>query len=564
MCHTFASWLKEASDGDVRVKAEEIADRMTFIAPDLAEMLLHAKALGWLGEAEFTDVKLEDRAPVRERLKCRRWWTRRLMVSAAQARETVERGAGRVNRRAAYLSDDGMRRIARRRVRTLNALQAAVAVAPTGEEIKLADCIAASVSNPSNRRAEMMVRLKGMSEVCAGRALVPYALTATAPSKYHALKTVKQGLRTRLVPNDKWEAFGKPSPRSAQSYLCAVWARVRALWKKRGYTVTGFRAVEPHKDGTPHWHLIVFLPQADLARLLAIFRREFMREDRDEDGARKYRVKIKKIDTSMGGAVAYAAAYVSKNIDGHALLEDLESGLSGADGAQRATAWASLWRIRQFQFFGMPSVTAWREARRVRGDVKAKVEALRDSGETLLADAAAGVLEGRITPVVDAFSTAMKTGRVDVLGRLSGLRDAHATGRCRLGPAWEAADRGDWGSYMRATPLYLIKVPGISIYGDDTTKVRGIGNAETGAAVITREEGWKVEWRKPAPDAGLALASAERAQLGSVAITVTVSSGGYETRQAGVEKFSSDLMRQKRARQARRKPIYSFQTPGFR
>ncbi|MGS0695295.1 hypothetical protein [Shewanella sp. 0m-4] len=45
---------------------------------------------------------------------------------------------------------------------------------------------------------------------------------------------------------------------------------------------------------------------------------------------------------------------------------DFESGLSANDGAANAAAWASRYRLRQFQFFGSSSVQVWRELRRLK------------------------------------------------------------------------------------------------------------------------------------------------------------------------------------------------------
>ncbi|MEF1214415.1 replication endonuclease, partial [Vibrio alginolyticus] len=46
------------------------------------------------------------------------------------------------------------------------------------------------------------------------------------------------------------------------------------------------------------------------------------------------------------------------------------SSLSGSDAAERVVTWARVNQIRQFQFIGGPSVTVWRELRRLRDEFK--------------------------------------------------------------------------------------------------------------------------------------------------------------------------------------------------
>jgi hypothetical protein len=60
------------------------------------------------------------------------------------------------------------------------------------------------------------------------------------------------------------------------------------------------------------------------------------------------------------------AKYISKGISGCDVGEDYETGLDAEDSNVRLLAWKSLLGIRQFAFFGSPSVTVWRELRRIR------------------------------------------------------------------------------------------------------------------------------------------------------------------------------------------------------
>jgi hypothetical protein len=128
--------------------------------------------------------------------------------------------------------------------------------------------------------------------------------------------------------------------------------------------IYGFRIAEPNHDGTPHWHVLVFCKPAEIAILKSTVYRYALAVDGDEAGARKHRVDWKPMDPAKGTAAGYIAKYVAKNIDGYRLDKDLY-GNEAIETSQRVEAWATRWRIRQFQQIGGPPVTVWRELRRV-------------------------------------------------------------------------------------------------------------------------------------------------------------------------------------------------------
>lgn len=228
----------------------------------------------------------------------------------------------------------------------------------TGERSSLLDKVMGSVSNPKIARHELMVRMRGFEDMANEMGLAGVFYTLTAPSRYHATH-VHSGKR-----NDK---YCNASPRKTQKYLCNVWSRVRAKWRRKGIRTFGFRVAEPHHDGTPHWHLLLFLRPEEVELATDIFHEYALQEDGSEPGAAEYRFTAKPIDEEFGSATGYIAKYISKNIDGYGMDGefDHESGKPVKEMAMRVRAWASRWSIRQFQQIGGAPVSTWRELRRL-------------------------------------------------------------------------------------------------------------------------------------------------------------------------------------------------------
>lgn len=288
------------------------------------------------------------------------WWRRRLRVTAARQLEQVCRELGMVSKtKAAYVSDYTLRRRHDQRRRNASLLAALEAEnRETGYKATLADISEKTVSNPVNRRNELMVRMRGFEECAAAIGFTARFFTLTCPSSYHS--TLHSGAK-----NPKYLGA---SPSEAQAYLCGLWSKIRAKWQREGIRCFGFRIAEPHHDGTPHWHLLLFFAPDVAERAGDIFRAYALKQDTHEPGAQKYRCEIIPIDPSKGTASGYIAKYVSKNIDGYGMDDavDDETGQFTHQTALRVEAWASTWGIRQFQQIGTVSVTVWRELRRIR------------------------------------------------------------------------------------------------------------------------------------------------------------------------------------------------------
>lgn len=528
----FAEWLETASDTDCKAKADEVAalcKLKTCPSNPLGGVLI-AIELGYLQAEEFSflaDVldmenghlvalleTCDESAPVEtQQLKTRinglilrvqdaKFWSRRFTRAAVRSYEAKELRWGYIGNLGAYLSNRTLERMIHRTQRSAAAIAEACAVSPDGEVLELQKIIDASISNPKNRRLELVVRMKGVAEYAQRQGMIGYAVTLTAPSKYHRMKTLDDG---RLVKNDKWEEFGEPTPKDTAAYLGELWAQTRAQLKKAKIDLAGLRTCEPHKDGTPHWHMVIFFKAKDVRTVLKTIKKKFLEVDGNERGAKKHRVQLKRIKTSKDkdltyAAVAYAIGYISKNLDGAGLATDTEAGIDAVNGAQRATAWARVWGIRQFQTFGAPSITVYRELRKVREEARKILLDLAKNEITAISGAANGLLNGNIKPLAIAANEAMRMGRADVLEKLTALRELQNMGEFNsraivLGDAWAAADRGQFRRYieaMKKSPVGLLKIDKLNAYGEQIKVIRGLVT-ELGE-VETRAEGWEIRW----------------------------------------------------------------------
>ena len=357
----------DARDADLRDAAEEAARA----AVELARLELRMN--GGLGQVRRALVDHcaawgvrpaeQDGEPGLLRMMDGRWYLRRLRRAHAMRAEGAAIRGGVVRRAVwPYASEDAVVRRKDQRGRVAGMMDAALAVAGDGEVVPMSEIVAGSLANPECRRAELMVRIRGCDEYADWQGWGCEFWTLTAPSRFHA----------QSVGNDLWGGenprYDGSTPKDAQHWLSGVWARARAAWGRIELRVAGLRTAEPHHDGTPHWHLIVYGPAAELRVARQVLRRYALKDEGGEPGARRHRFNYK-IAEAGRGAAAYAAMYVSKNINGEGAAgrEDNEAGGYISEGAKRVDAWASHWGIRQFQFFGMPRVGLWRILRKVEG-----------------------------------------------------------------------------------------------------------------------------------------------------------------------------------------------------
>ncbi|MEH3580616.1 replication endonuclease [Enterobacter cloacae] len=295
------------------------------------------------------------------RLMAPEWWYQRLKRARDLQREHLAIAVGQVQKSAsAYVSRKTLGEWIDQKKRNLEFFKKFDLMDEEGNRIALDSMVHRSVANPAIRRCELMVRMRGFEDIANEQGLAGEFYTITAPSRYHAVHS-KGGFVSQ------WNGL---SPRDTQRYLCNVWAKARAAISRAGIHVFGFRVVEPHHDGTPHWHMLLFMRPHDVEAvrdILCYHARVADSEELQTSNALKARFHVEPIDPAKGSATGYIAKYISKNIDGFALdgEQDEETGENLRDMAKSVSAWASRWRIRQFQQIGGAPVTVWRELRRL-------------------------------------------------------------------------------------------------------------------------------------------------------------------------------------------------------
>lgn len=401
---------------------------------------VHAAMLELCRRIGVKPPSAKDQAGQMARAVCPLWWRRAVRKAAGRAIEKTAIDMGLVHRNAGiYASDESVQRRAQQKRRNRALLESLKAVNELGQEFTLADLADLGTSNAEIRRGELMTRIAGFEHVAASLGHVGEFYTMTAPSRFHA-RHAKSGER-----NHKWN---ESTPRQAQQYLSATWARARAALHRRGVRVYGFRVAEAHHDGTPHWHMLFFMAPEAVQIVRGVLAEYATREDRAELGADiSPRFKAVSIDRQRGSAAGYIAKYIAKNIDGYGVDYDLE-GKDAADSAARVDAWASCWGIRQFQQIGGPPVSVWREARRL---------ALAEMGA------------GDLLKVASAADAGDWGGFVQAMGGASAARKDHPVKVFR-----ETADRA-------------------GRYGDEVAAVKGLLVAASGEVEITRKHTWIVK-----------------------------------------------------------------------
>ncbi len=165
--------------------------------------------------------------------------------------------------------------------------------------IPLADIVISVYHSPERYYAEIQNRVNTLEAIAKQRDLKPIFMTLTLPSEFHKNKILKNG---KQVENLKYNGA---SPKESVKILTKMFAKLRqdrSLKELSKEERIYFRVNEPHKDGTPHTHILMFVPSDRIERVKKAYERLY--DNRAND--------IQIITDDINNSVAYVMKYVNK------------------------------------------------------------------------------------------------------------------------------------------------------------------------------------------------------------------------------------------------------------
>jgi hypothetical protein len=167
----------------------------------------------------------------------------------------------------------------------------------TGQSFSLKDCIVSSNHNPQRYYGEIQNRINTLEREAINAGLTPVFLTVTLPGEFHEMKQING----KLVPNPKYNGT---TPKEAVKILTKQFAKLRQDRSLKELTKAQrmyYRVNEPHKDGTPHTHILLFIPKDRIDRVEVAFNRLFLQVGN-------------KFEKNIKSASSYIMKYINKTL----------------------------------------------------------------------------------------------------------------------------------------------------------------------------------------------------------------------------------------------------------
>lgn len=166
-------------------------------------------------------------------------------------------------------------------------------------QIPLKDLVISANHNPNRYHALIQNRINTLTNEAKENNLFPIFMTLTLPSEFHKMKIDKK--TKNLIPNPK---YNHVTPKEAVKHLTKMFSRLRhdrSLKELSKDERIYFRVNEPHKNGTPHTHILLFVPKSSINRVVTAFKRLFDNKTND-------------IQTDIKNATSYIMKYINKTL----------------------------------------------------------------------------------------------------------------------------------------------------------------------------------------------------------------------------------------------------------
>lgn len=167
----------------------------------------------------------------------------------------------------------------------------------SGNMIPLCDLVISANHSPHRYYSEVQNRVNTLIGEAERKEFVPLFMTITLPSEYHPFKLINK----KFIHNPK---FNGTPPREAVKALTKRFAKLRndrALREIGKENRIYYRVNEPHKSGTPHTHILYYVPKESINRVISAFKRLFKEEGND-------------IRFDLRNAGAYVMKYINKTL----------------------------------------------------------------------------------------------------------------------------------------------------------------------------------------------------------------------------------------------------------
>lgn len=169
----------------------------------------------------------------------------------------------------------------------------------SSSHIPLKNLVISANHNPNRYYALIQNRINTLINEAKEKNLFPIFMTLTLSSEFHKMKMDKQ--TKALIENPKYNYV---TPKEAVKHLTKMFSRLRhdrSLKELSKDERIYFRVNEPHKNGTPHTHILLFVPKSSIDRVVNTFKRLFDNKAND-------------IQTDIKNAASYVMKYINKTL----------------------------------------------------------------------------------------------------------------------------------------------------------------------------------------------------------------------------------------------------------